>query len=395
MNRPELLQATPILDYTHPGIQALIAQRGWKVLAERERIGAIYAFVRDEIAFGYNRSDDLPASLVLADGIGQCNTKASLLMALLRACGVACRIHGFTIDKALQKGAITGIAYLLAPRNIVHSWVEVSFEGRWVNLEGFILDKVYLQQIQRRFADHRGSFRGYGVATPDLQNPPVEWTGADTYIQKDGINADLGVYASPDAFYARRGVNLSGFKRWLFENVLRHWMNRNVERMRSEPRRPCSEEKRDLLSGRLLFWLPTVTFVLHFLEELPGFALWASARFAPTSQAEFAVVHIPLIWLVTVASYRAWLSSTPTVWRFWATTFQWQFAFNAVFHLGSALVFREYVPGMVMAATIGLPATAGLTVGVLRMRLLRTRELLLAVLSGAVIAAMAIAALFV
>lgn len=151
----------------------------------------------------------------------------------------------------------------------------------------------------------------------------------------------------------------------------------------------------DLLSGRLLFWLPTVTFILHFLEEMPGFAQWATARFAPNSQAEFAVVHIPLIWLVAFASYRAWLSSTPTVWRFWATAFQWQFAFNAVFHLGSALMFNEYVPGMVMAATIGLPATAGLTIGLLRMRLLRTRELLLAVLAGAVIAAIAIGALFI
>lgn len=65
-------------------------------------------FVRDEVTFGYNASDDLPASRVLADHIGQCNTKGTLLMALLRAVGVACRFHRFTIDKALQKGAITG-----------------------------------------------------------------------------------------------------------------------------------------------------------------------------------------------------------------------------------------------------------------------------------------------
>ena len=112
-----------------------------KVTAEKERIGAIYDFVRNEVAFGYNLADDLPASQVLADGIGQCNTKGTLFMALLRAAGVPCRFHGFTIDKALQKGAITGVAYALAPRDIIHSWVEVWFDGRWVELEGFILDK--------------------------------------------------------------------------------------------------------------------------------------------------------------------------------------------------------------------------------------------------------------
>jgi transglutaminase-like putative cysteine protease len=67
----------------------------------------VYDFVRNEIAFGYNAGDELPASAVLADGIGQCNTKATLLMALMRAVGIACRFHGFTIDKPLQKGAIT------------------------------------------------------------------------------------------------------------------------------------------------------------------------------------------------------------------------------------------------------------------------------------------------
>jgi len=61
--------------------------------------------VRDDIRFGYNASDDLPASRVLADRIGQRNTKSTLLMALLRAVDVLCRFHGFTIDKALQKGA--------------------------------------------------------------------------------------------------------------------------------------------------------------------------------------------------------------------------------------------------------------------------------------------------
>ena len=78
-------QATALLDYGHPSIQSLITQRGWMHFSEDERIGAVYNFVRDGIAFGYNASDDLPASTVLADGIGQCNTKGTLLMALLRA----------------------------------------------------------------------------------------------------------------------------------------------------------------------------------------------------------------------------------------------------------------------------------------------------------------------
>lgn len=233
VDHTRLVKPTPLLDFRHPAVESLVVSRGWRELDVHDRIGAAYNFVRDEIAFGYNMADDLPASQVLADGFGQCNTKGTLLMALLRALDVPCRFHGFTIDKALQKGAITGIAYSLAPRSIIHSWVEVWFGEEWVKLEGFILDRAYLSALQTRFADHRGAFCGFGAATPDLQNPRVEWVGEDTYIQKDGINADLGIYDAPDDFYAERGINLSGMKRWLFRYVVRHWMNRNVAGIRN------------------------------------------------------------------------------------------------------------------------------------------------------------------
>ncbi|TXH90595.1 MAG: transglutaminase family protein [Rhodoferax sp.] len=223
---------TPLLDYQHPRIQSLLAARGWTELSTYDRIGAAYRFVRDEVAFGYNAGDDLPASQVLADGYGQCNTKGTLLMALLRALDIPCRFHGFTIDKRLQRGAITGLAYWLAPQSIIHSWVEVWWEGRWVNLEGFILDQPYLQALQRRFAQHSGPFCGFGAATPDLQRPAVDWCGTDTYIQKDGINHDYGVFDAPDDFYAAHGTNLRGSKRWLYVHVVRHGMNRNVAAIR-------------------------------------------------------------------------------------------------------------------------------------------------------------------
>ena len=101
------LQETEMLDYSNEKIQRLIKERKWNDLDDFERIKAIYNFVRDEILFGYNTNDNIPASKVLKDGYGQCNTKGTLFMALLRACGIPCRVHGFTIDKKLQKGAMT------------------------------------------------------------------------------------------------------------------------------------------------------------------------------------------------------------------------------------------------------------------------------------------------
>ena len=226
------LRETKILDFSHPGINELIQNRNWKDLSEYEKIGSIYQFVQDDIAFGYNESDEIPASAVMKDGYGQCNTKGTLFMALLRCVGIPCRFHGFTIDKKLQKGAITGLPYLLAPRNIIHSWVEVYYEEKWLNLEGFILDKKYLNTLQCNFPDITGSFCGYGVATSDFRNPQIDWNGTDTYIQKDGINKDFGVFDDPDSFYSEHGSNLNGIKAILYKYVVRKLMNSNISRIR-------------------------------------------------------------------------------------------------------------------------------------------------------------------
>lgn len=61
-------------------------------------------------------------------------------MALLRALSIPCRIHGFTIHKQLQKGAMNGWYYHLSPKEIIHSWIEVLYNDRWLNMEGFIVD---------------------------------------------------------------------------------------------------------------------------------------------------------------------------------------------------------------------------------------------------------------
>ena len=54
------------------------------------------------------------------------------------------------IDKKLQKGAMTGIVYKNAPQKVFHSWVEVYHENQWYELEGYILDIMYLRKLQNK-----------------------------------------------------------------------------------------------------------------------------------------------------------------------------------------------------------------------------------------------------
>jgi hypothetical protein len=227
-----LLNETTLMNYSDPKIQALIHDRGWQGLSEKDRILAIYNYVRDEIAFGYNISDDITATEVLQDVYGQCNTKGTLFMALLRAVGVPCRIHGFYVDKIIQKGAFKGLFYMQAPKEILHSWVEILYNDQWLNLEGFILDMKYLNGLQGKFKGCTGSFCGYAVAIDDFQNPPIDWKENDTYIQKDGITQDLGIYDTPDELFSAYRQKAGRFKTFMFRNVVRHSMNRNIAKIR-------------------------------------------------------------------------------------------------------------------------------------------------------------------
>jgi hypothetical protein len=115
----------------------------------------------------------------------------------------------------------------------------VLVDGRWVGLEGVILDHSYLDGLRSR-VQSTGAMIGYGVGTDDIADPPITWEGNDTAIQATGVNQDFGVYDDPDSFYSEHSPNLSGLKAWVFQHVLRHRMNRIVNSIRSHGGSPAA-----------------------------------------------------------------------------------------------------------------------------------------------------------
>ncbi|MEV0644334.1 HXXEE domain-containing protein [Phytomonospora sp. NPDC050363] len=144
----------------------------------------------------------------------------------------------------------------------------------------------------------------------------------------------------------------------------------------------------------LPFLLPFAVYVLHTLEELQGFAEWATRHFGPETTGNFAGYHIPLMLLVLLASWRATKSRPGGGWIVAATALQWQFAVNALFHLTTWIALGEYSPGAVTAAVVSLPATAFYLSWIRRHRYITGRQTLLAIAAGTLIAALAIGFLF-
>ncbi|MDE5722205.1 MAG: transglutaminase [Clostridia bacterium] len=226
------LRETFMLNYNSQEIVGLIRKREWNNLDEYGKIGAIYDYVQNEIALGYNKYDTLSATQVIKDGYGQCNTKATLIMALLRAVGVPCRLHGSKVTKAFQRSLMTKLMANLAPSSIVHTWAEVYYNGEWLSLEGAITDKAYIDGLRKLFPDYKGKFFDYAVAVQDFDNLQIDWNGKPTAIQQQAVMEDLGIFDSPDDFYSEYQQEFHGIKKFLYENIGRKIMTARVAKIR-------------------------------------------------------------------------------------------------------------------------------------------------------------------
>lgn len=226
------LNDTAMLNYHEQKIAKLVMAKKWNNLDEYNKIGAIYGYVQNDILLGYNKCDDLTATQVLADGIGQCNTQAVLLMALLRAVGIPCRLHGAKVTKIFQRSLMPKIMARLAPPFIVHTWVEVCYNGEWLCLEGVITDKAYISGLRQMFPNYKGEFFDYAVAVKDFGNLQIDWNGENTAIQQQAIQEYLGIYDSPDEFYAEYKQDYRMIKKFLYENIGRIIMTNKVAKIR-------------------------------------------------------------------------------------------------------------------------------------------------------------------
>jgi len=217
-----------LADHRHPNIQAKAASLIEGVRTDEEKLDAILRFVRDDILFGYPTTGDLvPASETLRTQVGQCNTKASLVVALCRAAGLEARFHFSLIDRKIQRGLFTNFFYWLLPRTLSHAWVEVRVGTRWRAVDDFINDPTFHRAAIHELA-MRGWNTGFSIALPDY--PP---TPGNSFQQMSAVTDDHGVWDDPADYYAsplyrNRPV---GSDSWLYRRMIRKG-NEHVRRLR-------------------------------------------------------------------------------------------------------------------------------------------------------------------
>jgi len=128
-------------------------------------------------------------------------------------------------------------------------------------------------------------------------------------------------------------------------------------------------------------WLFPIVFVLHVLEEWPGFTTWAK-KYASGSytQRDYNTIHVAgVLGAIIFAAIVSQFPNRIVVFVFFAFVFAPGLLCNTVFHAGATLMIREYCPGVITAVTLYIPVFVILSRLALREDLLTGRSLVAAI----------------
>lgn len=153
--------------------------------------------------------------------------------------------------------------------------------------------------------------------------------------------------------------------------------------------------RRHRRSPTRFFWLVPAAFLAHCAEELPRFPRWATAHFGTTTTRFYLASHCVLVPLVVASGARGSGRPEDSGAAFLATSVAAALGSNAVFHIGTTALFRQYSPGLVTAVSAMLPASTYVISRSRGDRLLTDEQLVGALLAGNALAGAAVASLYV
>ena len=168
-------------DSDHPLVRQTALRLTEASLEVRDKLLKLFLYGHDGIAFRAPENGDyVKASETIRLGYGQCNTKATLSLALCTAIGLPTRILFSLIKRNIQKGYFTGIAYWLMLRETSRSWIEVEIDGQWRRIDSFINALALYEAAQTELKRRRWS-TGFSLALSDEEVPQTStWTGRCT-----------------------------------------------------------------------------------------------------------------------------------------------------------------------------------------------------------------------
>ncbi len=224
--------ATRLLDLDDPKLRIQAMRITQLATSETQKAVFVHDFVKS-LPFGCVAGfDHVPAGAVLKAGRGDCHTKGTLFVAMLRSVGVAARLRFVTLSSAFLKGIID------VPDTITHAVAEVYLDGRWVQTDTYVTDTL-LETHAMQLLEQQGSQIGYGIHIRGNHFWDGRHAAHAQYTESDAASMpvhDWGVAHDPEHFYGSKdheALKLGWLTRvkWMLAAAL---VNRRVEQLRMQ-----------------------------------------------------------------------------------------------------------------------------------------------------------------
>jgi len=227
----EYLEPTELVDFNTPIVKEMASKLTVDINTEIEKVKRIYHYVRDEIPYTFTHNLQ-KASEVIRDQEGQCNSKTTLTIALLRAIDIPARYHCGSVSKLLFVNTIPKWAYPLTPKFIPgHCWAEVYIHNKWIAIEN-VVDLNLYEGIQAKMLEkNQVESIGCGLSKDKYQK---EWDGKTDILMQDGaLQIDAGTFSNATEYLAEAENFLNPIKRWIKDKFVKKAMNRKFKELRN------------------------------------------------------------------------------------------------------------------------------------------------------------------
>ncbi len=233
---------TPLLELEHPKIRLLATRLTQLKATPRLRALSCFSYIRS-LPFGCIADSTGASSLnVLRHGMGDCHSKSTLMIALLRAAGIPSRMRFVTLKPDFLHGIIdTGGAPL------EHAYTELLLDDQWLALDSYVVD-LKLAIAARSLLQKEGRTMGYGMHVDGA----ITWDGNSNsfgqFTPGDPGSLplhDWGAFDDPYQFYTsvpyvQARLKWSARVKWMVGARL---VNRKVQALREDLVRPARRKK--------------------------------------------------------------------------------------------------------------------------------------------------------
>lgn len=221
-----------LADYDHPLLRKTAKRLTSGEKTVRDKLEKLFYFVRDDIRFGFLPDWDLvKASDVIKHGIGYCNLKSTLFLALCKAVSIPARVHYSHIKSEIMKGIFPGLALAFFPRKGPHSWLEVEVDGKWRKIDSYINDKELFLASKRKL-EEKGWEIGYSVACPEGKCSCEFNIDKEEFVHMGAVVEDHGVWDDPADYFMTDKYKVMSAVNLFFFRLLVDRVNKNIEQIR-------------------------------------------------------------------------------------------------------------------------------------------------------------------